>query len=66
MKEIFANIPAVKYEGADSKNKFAFKFYDADKVILGKKNERASPLRHGLVAQPVRKRSGYVRQGNGG
>ncbi len=41
MKEIF---PAVKYEGADSKNKFAFKFYDADKVILGKKMSEHLPF----------------------
>lgn len=44
MKEIFENIPAVKYEGADSKNKFAFKFYDADKVILGKKMSEHLPF----------------------
>lgn len=44
MKEIFANIPAVKYEGANSENKFAFKFYDADKVILGKKMSEHLPF----------------------
>lgn len=44
MKEIFGNIPEVKYEGADSKNKFAFKFYDADKVILGKKMSEHLPF----------------------
>lgn len=44
MKEIFENIPAVKFEGADSKNKFAFKFYDADKVILGKKMSEHLPF----------------------
>lgn len=44
MKEIFENIPAVKYEGADSKNKFAFKFYDADKVVLGKKMSEHLPF----------------------
>ena len=44
MKEIFANIPAVKYEDPDSKNKFAFKFYDADKVILGKKMSEHLPF----------------------
>ena len=36
MKEIFKGIPTIKYEGADSKNPFAFKFYDPDKVIMGK------------------------------
>jgi xylose isomerase len=30
------NIPAVQYEGAKSSNEFAFKFYDAERVILGK------------------------------
>lgn len=34
--EIFKNIPAVRYEGAESKNPLAFKFYDADKVVFGK------------------------------
>jgi len=36
MKEYFANVPKVKYEGADSKNKFAFKFYNPDEKIGGK------------------------------
>lgn len=36
MSEIFNNISKIKYEGADSKNPFAFKFYDADRVIMGK------------------------------
>lgn len=44
MTEIFGNIPAVKYEGAESKNKFAFKFYDADRVILGKKMSEQLPF----------------------
>ena len=35
--EIFKNIPAIRYEGADSKNPFAFKFYDAEKEVMGKK-----------------------------
>ncbi len=44
MTEIFENIPAVKFEGAESKNKFAFKFYDADRVILGKKMSEQLPF----------------------
>lgn len=44
MNEIFKNIPTVKYEGADSKNKLAFKFYDADRVILGKKMSEHLPF----------------------
>ena len=31
------DLKAVKYEGANSKNPFAFKFYDKDEVINGKK-----------------------------
>ena len=33
----FENVPQVKYEGKNSKNPFAFKFYNPDEVILGKK-----------------------------
>ena len=36
MSEIFANLPYVKYEGPESANPFAFKFYDADRIVLGK------------------------------
>ena len=32
----FESIPKIKYEGPESKNPLAFKFYDADRVILGK------------------------------
>lgn len=37
MSEIFTNIHEIKYEGPNSKNAFAFKYYDPDKVVLGKK-----------------------------
>ena len=36
MGEIFKSIPKVKYEGSSSKNPFAFRYYDADRVIMGK------------------------------
>ncbi len=36
MSEIFKNIPKVTFEGPGSKNPFAFKYFDADRVILGK------------------------------
>ncbi len=42
--EIFKNISAIKYEGADSKNPLSFKFYDKDKVILGKKMSEQLPF----------------------
>ena len=35
-REYFKGIPQIKYEGKKSKNPFAFKWYDADKVV-GKK-----------------------------
>lgn len=36
MAEYFKNVPVVKYEGKDSKNAFAFKYYNPDEVIGGK------------------------------
>lgn len=36
MKSYFPNLPEVKYEGAKSTNPYAYKFYDADRVINGK------------------------------
>ena len=37
MDEIFKGIGNIKFEGADSANPLAFKFYDAERKILGKK-----------------------------
>ena len=36
MSEFFNNIPKIAYEGKDSKNPLAFKFYNPDEVIAGK------------------------------
>ena len=36
MSEIFKGISKIKYEGAKSENPLAFKFYDADRIIMGK------------------------------
>ena len=36
MSEFFPNIPVIKFEGKDSTNPLAFKYYDAERVILGK------------------------------
>ena len=33
---IFENIPEIKYAGPSSKEPFSFKFYDPDRVVLGK------------------------------
>ncbi len=36
MSEFFDTVPFVKFEGVDSTNPFAFKHYDANKVVMGK------------------------------
>jgi len=44
MTEIFQNLPKISCEGADSKNPLSFKFYDADRVIFGKKMSEHLPF----------------------
>ena len=39
MSEYFKNIPKIKYEGADSDNPLAFKYYNPDELIGGKTME---------------------------
>lgn len=36
MAEFFKNIPQIKYEGPNSKNELAFKYYNPDEVVAGK------------------------------
>ena len=36
-KEYFPGIEKIKFEGVESKNPMAFRYYDAEKVVLGKK-----------------------------
>ena len=36
MSDFFKTVPFIKYEGASSNNPFAFKHYDANKVLMGK------------------------------
>lgn len=43
MTEYF-NIKKVQYEGPDSKNDFAFKFYNPDQIVLGKKMKEHLPF----------------------
>ena len=54
---IFKDIPKIKYEGAKSKNPLAFKYYDADRVILGKTMKEHLPFAmawwHNLCASGV-------------
>lgn len=44
MTEIFNSIPTIRYEGGNSKNPLAFKFYDAEKVVFGKKMSEHLPF----------------------
>jgi xylose isomerase len=39
MTDFFAGIPALRYEGPDSDNEFAFRHYNPDEVVLGKRME---------------------------
>ena len=44
MSEFFSAIPEIKYEGKDSTNPFAFKYYDKDRKIMGKTMEEHLPF----------------------
>lgn len=44
MKEIFANIPKIPFEGKDSKNPLAFRWYDPERIVLGKKMKEHLPF----------------------
>ena len=44
MKEIFANLPVVKYEGQNSTNPYSFKYYDPNRVVLGKTMKEHLPF----------------------
>lgn len=44
MSEIFKNIPVIEYEGPKSKNPMAFKFYNPEKVVLGKTMKEHLPF----------------------
>src|SRR6185369_6918410 len=35
-EELFPSLPRVRYEGPDSEQPFAFRWYDADRIVLGK------------------------------
>ncbi len=37
MTDFFKGIPQIKYEGADSENEFAFKHYNPEEIVLGKR-----------------------------
>ena len=39
MTDFFKGIPQIRYEGAASANEFAFRHYNPDEVVLGKRME---------------------------
>ncbi|MBF4806891.1 MAG: xylose isomerase, partial [Pseudoleptotrichia goodfellowii] len=57
MKEFFPEIKEIKYEGAESKNDLAFKYYNKDEVLGGKTMKEhlrfAMSYWHTLKAQGV-------------
>ena len=44
MKEMFTNLPVVKYEGKESTNPYAFKYYDPNRVVMGKTMKEHLPF----------------------
>ena len=50
MSEFFKGIDKVKYEGPDSTNPLAFRYYNKDEIVLGKRMEDQPALRGGLLA----------------
>ncbi len=44
MSEIFKNIQKIQYEGKNSTNPFAYKYYDAEREIMGKKMKDHLPF----------------------
>ena len=47
MTNFFKNIPAIRYEGPASTNEFAFRHYNPDEVVLGKRKAiRGRPGAH--------------------
>ena len=42
--EFFKNIPVIKYEGKKTENMLAFRYYDPEKIVLGKKMKEHLPF----------------------
>ena len=51
-KEYFPGIGKIKFEGKDSKNPMAFRYYDAEKMING----RSMKVCNGMVAYTLCRR----------
>ena len=46
----YSEIKKVEYLGPESKEPFAFKYYNPDEVIAGKKNERSPQICYVILA----------------
>ena len=44
MKEFFKEIEKIKFEGTGSNNPFSFKFYDAERIVMGKSMKEHLPF----------------------
>ena len=44
MSEFFKSIPEIKYEGKSTKNPLAFRYYDPERVVMGKKMKEHLPF----------------------
>lgn len=57
MSEIFTGISQIRFEGPLSKNPMSFRYYDADRVVMGKKMSERLPFAmawwHNLCAEGV-------------
>ena len=56
-KECFPGIEKIKFEGKDSKNPMAFRYYDAEKVINGKKMKQLQYQYQFIQMKPM-----YIRE----
>ena len=53
-KEYFPEIGQIKYEGSESKNPMAFHYYDAERVVAGKKmKEEMEAMKHITIVEPI-------------
>jgi xylose isomerase len=39
----FPGIEAIHYEGPDTQNPLAYRYYEGDRIVLGKRRERVEP-----------------------
>ena len=62
--EFFPGINKIQFEGRDSKNALAFKWYDQDYVVCGQDDERTFKICDGLLAHHAWFRRRSIRSGH--